>query len=330
MELFKRLRLSLALLFSVIIAGIVGYAIIEKWSLWDSLYMTIITISTVGFREIKHLSRSGQLFTIFLILAGTGTAFYVLFSIAEFTIEGHLTGYLKRRRMEREIEQLEQHYILCGFGRVGEQVAEEFAKAKVPFVVIENNRERCKECEEQGYNCIEGDASNDEILTLAGIHRARGLVAAVDTDADNVFVTLSAKVLNPRIYIVARAVLEESVEKLRRAGADRVVSPVVIGGKRMASLMLRPIVSDYLDVVSHGDALEYQLEEIEVKEDSSIARMTIGEADIRRRTGVVVLAVRKKTGEFNTNPSSITLIEVGDKMVVLGTRTQLEELQKLV
>lgn len=178
--------------------------------------------------------------------------------------------------------------------------------------------------------CIEGDATSDESLTSAGIERAKGLVAAVDSDADNVLVTLTARVLNPGIYIVARAVLEESIEKMRRAGADRVVSPVVIGGLRMASMMLTPIVADYLDIVTHGDSLEYRLEEVEIGPDSSLVGKRIGEVDIRRKTGAVVLAIRKPTGEFNTNPASETIFEVGDRLVILGTRTQLDTLQQLI
>lgn len=330
MELLRRIRLLLVLFLLVIITGVIGYTAIEGWSIGEALYMTIITITTVGFQEVNPLSVAGRYFTIFLVLAGVGTVFYTLASITEFLIEGHLTGFLAERRVEKEIEKLDNHYILCGFGRVGENVAEEFKARNEPLVVIENEPERVEECRSRGLHCIEGDASSDEILLKAGVDRARGLIAAVDNDADNVFVTLSARVLNPNINIVARSILEESREKLLRAGANRVVSPSLIGGRRMAAIALRPLVSDYLDVVTYGDDLEFSLEELIVSDRSEIKGKTLEEADIRKRTGALVLAIRKETGEFNTIPTSQTMLDEGDHLVVLGTKDQLEAIQKLV
>jgi voltage-gated potassium channel len=310
--------------------GVIGYMIIDGWSFIDSLYMTIITITTVGYLEVHPQGPLGRAFTMLLLLAGTGTAFYFLIAISEFLIEGHLTGLLAERKVEKEILKLEGHYILCGYGKVGANVADEFNSSGASFVVIENNPERVQACREEGYLCIEGDASSDEVLLKAGVERAKGLIGAVDSDADNVFVTLTARVLNPDINIVARSILEESREKLIRAGANRVVSPAFIGGRRMASIMLRPLVSDYLDVVTFGDGLQFRLEELTVSESSAVRGMSLAEADIRQRTGALILAIKKITGEFNTNPKAKTVLEPGDHLVVLGTQTQLDAVQNII
>ncbi len=330
MSIIRRLSWAIFLLLFILTMGTLGYILIEKWSPLDALYMTVITISTVGFREIAPLSPVGKVFTICLIIGGIGTVIYTLGIIVEFLAEGHLTGLMERRKMRKQIEELRNHYILCGYGRVGRQVAKEFLKARVPFVVIENNPDTILKCREEGLLCLEGDASDDQILKAADVERAKGLVAVVDNDADNVFVTLSARVLNPGIFIVARAELEESEEKLKKAGADRVISPTAIGGRRMAALLLKPLVCDYLDVVAHGEKIEYQLEELGVKENSPIANVTIRETGIREKTGALILAIKKASGEFNTNPSASTVIEAGDKLVVMGTKDQLETLQDLI
>lgn len=330
MELIRRLRLALALFATVLAAGVIGYVVIEGWSFKDAIYMTVMTVTTVGYREVHPLSAIGQYFTMFLILAGVGTAFYLLVSISEFIIEGHLTGLLAERRVEREIRKLEYHYILCGYGRVGETVAEEFASVGERFVIIENNPERVRGCRDKGYHCIEGDASSDEVLQAAGVDKARGLVAAVDSDADNVFVTLTARVLNPNITIVARSILEESREKLLRAGADKVVSPSLIGGRRMAAMLLKPLVSDYLDVCMLGDGLEFRLEELRVRENSPVKGVALGEADIRKRTGALILAIKRKTGGFSTAPANDAVLEEGDDLVVLGTQEQLDAVQEII
>ncbi|HEY3374078.1 MAG TPA: potassium channel protein [Candidatus Aquicultor sp.] len=326
----RRLWLTFALFVSVVVLGIVGYMVVLGWSFTDAIYMTIITITTVGFREVRSLSVVGQYFTMILALAGTGTAFYLLISITEFMIEGHLTGLLAERRVEREIKKQKEHYILCGFGKVGANVAEELSTSSADFVIIENNHERVESARSYGYYCIEGDASSDEVLIKAGVERAKGLIAAVDNDADNVFVTLTARVLNPGINIVARSILEESREKLIHAGANRVVSPAFIGGRRMASIMLRPLVSDYLDVVTFGDGLQYRLEEYVVSPSSTIKGKSLADADVRQKTGALVLAIKRTTGEFNTNPSPDTTIESGDHIVVLGTQNQLEAVQNII
>lgn len=330
MDTLRRLRISLLILLFVMIAGVIGYIVIERWSFMDSLYMTVITIFTVGFGEVRSLSTTGRFFTISIIIVGVGVVLYTFATALEFMVEGHLTGLMGRRKMDKKITALNKHYILCGYGRVGQQVAREFRAAKATFIIIENNPEKVLICKENGFLYVEGDASSDDVLEQAGIRKARGLVAAVDTDAGNVFVTLTARVLNPAMLIVARANSEESEEKLLKAGATRVISPTAIGGRRMANLLLKPLVCDYLDVVSHGGNLEFQLEEIIIDPDSALANRSIRKTQLRKKVGVLILAVQNKTGQLDTNPTPETILNPGDRIVVIGTKSQLDSLQSLL
>jgi len=329
LEFLRQIKAAIGLFAVVLGTGVIGYVLIEGWSFEEALYMTVITVSTVGFSEVRPLSVEGEYFTIILILAGTGTAFYLLFSLTGFAVEGHLRGLLAERRVERKVGKMENHYIVCGYGKVGENAAKEFAQSKKPFVVIDSNVDRAQECRDLGYLCIAGDPSDDETLQKAGIEKAKGLIAAVEDDADNVFITLSARVLNPDIIIVAQSILEESIEKLMRAGANKVVSPSLIGGKRMAAMLLKPLVTDFLDVVSFGEGLEFRLDEFLLSPQSPLKGITIGEAEVKKRTGAVILAIRKKTGKLNTAPSGETMLEEGDELVAFGTQEQLEALQKV-
>ena len=255
----------LAAIFAVVvIIGTVGYVLIEGWGLLDSLYMTVTTIFTVGFGEVHPLSRAGSVFTLLLIIGGVGTILYGIGAMVEFVVGGQLSGVFRRRVVKRQVDRLEGHYIICGYGRVGESVARQFAAHEAKFVVVDNDPESLARAEADGFLVVRGDAATDEVLEAAGITRAKGLVAAVGSDAGNIFVTLSARVLNPGLLIVARAGSEDTVSKLERAGADQVVSPYGIGGKRMATLMLKPLVSDYLEVVTGGGELEFRVEEFEL------------------------------------------------------------------
>jgi len=330
LSVVRRLFLAVFLVLFTLVLGTAGYWLIEGWSPFDALYMTVITISTVGFKEVAPLSFGGRLFTLFLIVCGVGTVIYALGTLIEFLVEGHLTGLLGRRKMERRIERLKDHYIVCGFGRVGQQVTKELFRAKEPFVVIDNSTEKILKCEQAGLLNLAGDASEDQILNAAGVTRAKGLIAVVDSDADNIFVTLSAKGLNPNIFVVARAEHEESERKLKKAGADRVVSPTSIGGRRMAALLLKPLVCDYLDVLAHGEDIEFQLEESEVREGSPIANLSIKEAGVRDKTGILIMAVKKAGGEIITNPASSVTVEPRDVLVVMGTKEQLERWHTIV
>ena len=327
----RRIESALLALGIITVVGVLGYMVFEGWSFAEAVYMTVITLTTVGYREVRPLDTTGQLWTMALLITGVGTLFYAAVSSVELVVEGTIRGYFGRRRMERAINRLSGHYILCGYGRVGRQVAAEFALDGVSFVVIEQDRETVEECVEKGYLVLLGEASDDDVLEEAGLRRARGLVTAVDSDADNVFVVLSARKLNPELHIVARASSEESAAKLEIAGADRTLSPYAVGGRRLASLVTQPLVVDFLDIVSRGEeGMEFRLEEFSVPEDSFIADHTIGELRIGERTGAMILATHHREGSFDTTPSSSDRISGGDTLIVLGTREQVARLERLI
>lgn len=329
MDLFKRLRLALALTLTVLVMGTVVYTVLEQVHPLDALYMTVITVSTVGFREVVELSWQGKLFTIGLIVLGVSTLGYAVGTLVEFMIEGHLAGIMEERRMTKQLSKLNDHFVVCGYGRVGQEVARGFAAAGVAFVVIDSDHDQIALCSESGVVCLEGDATDDEVLEAAGVGRARGLVAALDSDADNVFVTLTSRQMNRGLFVVARATREESEGKLRKAGADRVLSPAVIGGRRMASLALKPLVSEYLDIVTRAENLQLRLEEFEIGEASCMAGHSLKSARIREATGAFVLAVHKPDSGFNTNPPADMVLDAGDRLVVMGTEQQLGALERL-
>src|ERR671915_1204659 len=324
-EALRRVQGAVLALVVIATVGVLGYMVFEGWSFLDALYMTVITLTTVGYKEVRELDTTGQLWTMALLITGVGTLFYAAVSSVELVVEGTIRGYFGRRRMEAAIRKLNGHYILCGYGRVGRQVAAEFALDDVPFVVIEQEPETVEECVQKGYLVLLGEASDDDVLKEAGLRRARGLVAAVDSDADNVFVVLSARKLNPELHIVARASTDESAAKLAIAGADRTLSPYAIGGRRLASLATQPLVVDFLDVVTRGEkGIEFRLEEFSVPEHSTIAGHTIGVPEIRERTGAMVLAIRTTEGNFDTTPSADDRLHAGDTLLVLGSRGQIE------
>jgi voltage-gated potassium channel len=326
-------RVQGAILALVIIAtvGVLGYMVFEGWSFPDALYMTVITLTTVGYREVRTLDTTGQLWTMALLITGVGTLFYAAVSSVELVVEGAIRGYFGRRRMEAAIGKLSGHQILCGYGRVGRQVAAEFAHDNVPFVVIDQDPEIVEECVAEGYLALLGEASDDDVLEEAGVRRAKGLVATVDSDADNVFVVLSARKLNQRLNIVARASSDESAAKLEMAGADRTLSPYAVGGRRLASLATQPLIVDFLDIVTRGEkGIEFRLEEFGVPEDSFIAGHTIGELRIGEKTGAMILATRNKEGTFDTTPSANDRLRAGDTLIVLGAREQITRLEDLM
>lgn len=321
------LKIALLLL-SVIIIGVGGFVIVEGWGVLDALYMTLITISTVGFNEVHPLTPYGKVVVIGLIMLGVGSFFYIITALAEFVVSGQFGGALGRRRMKKAIDGLKNHYIICGFGRVGQQVAMELKREGVPYVVIDDSPDSLQRCSAEDCFYVEGDASNDDVLKEAGILRAKGLVTATDSDADNVYIALSAKALSKDIIVVARANLAKSEYKLLKAGADRVISPYSIGGRRLASLLLRPAVVDFLDVVMHGAEIELIMEEVFVHDKSVFAGMTVGEAREKSIRSANILAIKKKDGErVIANPPEDMGIERGDRLIALGTRAQIKELE---
>jgi voltage-gated potassium channel len=327
----RRVQSAVLALLIIGAAGVLGYMVFEGWSFSDALYMTVITLTTVGYREVRELDESGQLWTMLLLITGVGTLFYAAVSSVELVVEGTVRGYFGRRRVKAAIKGLDGHYILCGYGRVGRQVAREFVANEVPFVIVEQDPEVLEECMAEGYLALLGEASDDDVLEEAGILGAGGLIAAVDSDADNVFVVLSARKLNPKLHIVARASSDESAAKLEIAGADRTLSPYAVGGRRLAALATQPLVVDFLDVVTRGEkGIEFRLEEFSVPEDSTIAEHTIGEIKIGERTGAIVLAIRTLQGAFDTTPSAGDRLHAGDTLIVLGSREQVERLERLM
>ena len=331
-EAVRRIRIAILMLSGIIVVGTIGYVALG-WSLLDALYMTVITIGTIGFEEVRNLDDdvAGRLWTIVLIISGVAVLGYATTSLVALAVEGTVRDYFRSRRMRGEISKLSGHYILCGYGRVGRQVAAEFALDDVPFVVIEQNPRIAEECLQEGYLALYGEASDDDTLREAGIMRARGLVAAVDSDADNVFVVLSARKLNPMLHIVARASSDDSAAKLEIAGADRTLSPYAVGGRRLAALATQPLVADFLDVVTRGEkGIEFRLEEFVVPKDSAIDGRTIGELQIGERTGAIVLAFRTRDGNFDTTPTAADRLHAGDTLIVLGSRGQITRLEQLM
>ncbi len=322
----RRVLFAVLLVATVIVVGAAGYMAIEHWGPLDAFYMTVITVGTVGFREVHPLSAAGRLFTMGLILTGVGAIGFALVTVVDFLVEGHLGGMLEEKRMEKRLLAMNGHHIVAGMGRVGSEVARAFSAERIPFVVVEKSPDCARRAAEEGWAVVEGDATEEPVLISAGIERAASLVTALDTDAANVFVTLTARQLNPKLHIVARSTASTSEEKLRRAGADRAITPTVIGGRRMAGMVLRPFVSDYLELVAQGDGGGLRLEEITLEAASALTGMSLREARLQDRTGALVLAVRGTGGDVVANPPSDTMLRVGDRLIVMGSSGQLESL----
>jgi voltage-gated potassium channel len=309
--------------------GVSGYMLIEGWDFVESLYMVVITLFTIGFEEVHPLSRGGMIFTMFIVVGGVGTAVYAVGRAVEIAVEGEMSGYQKRRRMDKKIRQMVNHYVVCGYGRVGHQVAKAFSNSKVPYVVIDSKPDTSAELEPLGVPYIIGDGTSDHVLRGAGIENARGLVASSDSDVANVYVTLSARALNPGLYIVARAGDPEIEKKLLMAGANRVISPYFIAGLRMAALATQPVTSDFLDLVTHGGQVDYRLYEITVADRSGLAGKSLAEADIPGASGAMVLGIRKADRSFDLQPRASSRLESGDVLVVIGTQQQFASLETM-
>jgi voltage-gated potassium channel len=326
MSPLRRVLGGVVWLIGILIIGVLGYEIIEGWNLLDSIYMTVTTITTVGYQEVHPLSAGGRIFSIFLMIGGVGGALYALSGIVGYIIEGNLGTVWERRKMQNKIAKLKEHFILCGFGRVGEEIARTFHEEEADFIVIDNRSECISRLEKTDYIYLEGDATQDDVLKSAGIERARGLIAAVGTDTDNTYITLSARGLCPDIYIEARASSTEAVTKLERSGANRVILPHAIGGNRMAMLALRPAVVDFIDNVIYSRGREMRLENVDITENSKLIGLTIKE--VRDKTRVSVLAVQKKGGALTPNPTGEGVVEGGDNLIVIGTKAQLSSLEE--
>ncbi len=314
------------MLLLLLVAGTVGFIVIEGWSLLDGLYMTVITLTTIGFAEVHPLSAGGRVFTIVLAIAGVGALFYAVLSLFQFLLEGELALLLGVRRMKGRIESLRDHHILCGFGRVGMEIARDFTARGVPFVIVDSNPEAIGRAQASGYLVVEGDATSDTVLREAGIERARGLLAASDSDAGNTFVVLAAKALRPDLYVVSRAGRPESQPRMLRAGADRAISPYAIAGRRMALSSLQPLVVEFIDTLARGRQEEQILAEIEISEESGLGGRTIQDV-MQSCRAAVVLGVQRASGAIHVGPRGDTHLDVGDRLIVLGEEAELEAIR---
>jgi voltage-gated potassium channel len=322
---WRRLAIGAGLLVALITFGVVGYMVIEGWSFIDAIFMTVTTITTVGFREVQPLSTGGRIFTMFVILFGVGVAFYLLTTVVQAAVEGELAQALGVRRMQQKIESLRDHYILCGFGRVGEEIAREYAERGVPFVIIENNPEAVGRAQQAGHLLIEGDATQDALLVQAGITHARALLAASDSDAGNTFITLTAKALRPDIVVIARVGHPTSEPRVERAGAERVISPYKLAGRRMALSALQPLTVDFFDVLASGRQGEQLLAELVVTEESGIAGQSIHDV-LHRSAATSLLAIQQPEGELIVGPPDSHVFGIGDRLILLSNEPDIEAL----
>jgi voltage-gated potassium channel len=310
---------------AVLVVGTAGYLLFGL-SFTDAVYQTVTTVSTVGFRELHEFSTLEQWFTIVVIILGASTVLYTFTLAVQVVVDGELRNFLGRRSMNREISKLSGHTIVCGWGRVGRAVADDLVEAGHSVVIVDIDADRVAHVE---YPTVVGDATLDSTLRAAGIARAKALVAALEGDAENLFVTLSARAIVPELFIVARARQDESVPKLANAGADRVVNPQELGAARMASFVARPHVAEFVDVVMHERSLEFRMQEFDVPEGSLLAGQTLREADLRKRAGVLILALRRVDGTFTTNPDPDIVIEPHQILIAVGTDTDFDRLEKV-
>lgn len=330
MDPVRHLKISMVVLFLLVTLGTFGYMSIEGWDFIDSLYMTIITLGTVGFKEVHDLSDAGKIFTMGLIIIGVSVLGYIVGSLAQIMFEGQFQRILGRKKVEKKINALSGHYIICGFGRIGSLICKEFKANDLPFVIVEKDIETTEKLDEDGYLHLKGDATLDETLLKAGIKQAKGLISVVTSDTENVYIVLTARGLNPDLYILARSGEEGSDIKLRRAGANKVVSPYLIGGSRMAQSILRPNVVDFIEIATGREHMELQMEEITIPKHSAFSGETLISSGFRKEIGVIIVGIKKHHGKMVFNPHSQTKIEGDDTLIVLGEPDSIAKLEDLV
>jgi voltage-gated potassium channel len=329
MKTTRRLLTAIILFVLVALFGTVGYMSIEHRTFFDSLYMTVITITTIGFEEVWKLSTTGRVFTLVLIVIGLAAAAYSVNLIMKVILEGELKSIFGRKKVEKEIAHLKDHFIICGYGRIGRIIASGLRQKKVPFVVIDRDDRRRTELEDENILFVIGDSTSDEILLNAGVKAARCLISVTRSDSDNVFITLSARQLNPDLYIVARAEEESAEPKLRRAGANKVVLPYRIGATQLAQAALRPNVIDFLEITTQTRNLEYQIEELKVSPSSPAVGKSLIELAWSRTIGIIIIGIKRPTGMI-FNPSAEARIQENDILIALGSADQLKKLEQAV
>jgi len=325
----NKLKVAFLAFVLVLLTGTAGYMHIEGWSLLDSLYMSVITLSTIGFKEVHDLDHAGQIFTMLLVIFGVGTAAFAVKSATQVMLEGELRDIFGRKKLEKEIKGLKDHYIICGYGRMGRFICRELAKKPVPFVVIEKHPEVVPQDDWEKYMFIQGDADKDETLIAAGIKRAKGLISVVSTDAENLYIVLTARGLNPSLSIVARAGEEGSEQKLRRAGATKVISPYLIGAHKISQAILRPAVGDFLESATQYGNMDLNMEEVAIGSGSAMAGRLVKDSGVRQDLNVIIVAIKKPDGAMEFNPSSGSRIDEGDVLIVLGQPEMLKKLEQM-
>ncbi|HEV2577439.1 MAG TPA: NAD-binding protein [Acidobacteriaceae bacterium] len=329
-RLIRRILFILALLSLIVGVGTTGFVLIEHYSWFDAFYVTISTITTIGYPEPRPLSHAGRVFNTFLILFGVTGMFVSVGAMAQTIIELELQGLFGEHRKKKMIHQLRDHFIVCGYGRVGRNASLEFQRTGAPFLIIDRNEQRVTKATTAGMLAVVADATQDDSLRDAGVLRAKGLIAALPSDAENLFIILSAKALNPQLTVVTRASEEEAGEKLRRAGADTVLTPFSMAGRQLADVLLRPQVVEFMEFARSNVGTGVVVEQVRVTPGTDVTAKTFGELLELRRAGVIVLAIRKQGGETTFNPPSEFAISAGDVLIVMGERTNLQRLENIL
>jgi len=325
----RTFRMVLAVPVLLVLAGTAGYRLLEGWPLFDALYMTVITVTTVGFAEVHPLTPGGRVFTMMLAMGGVFTLFYAATAAIQAVVTGELQGVMARRRMERSLADLREHIIVCGYGRMGRLVCHEFSAMGMPFVIVDRHAPLLEGFAMAHGLAVVGDATSDELLRRVGVERARTLVTLAASDADNLFITMSARLLSDKLYIVARAEEDDAEIKLKRAGASRVIAPYRIGGHRVAQAVLRPAVMDFVELATRHDSMDLQIEEVVIAPQSALAGRALRDSRLRQDLGLIIVAIRKDGGRMIFNPPPEELMQPGDLLIALGHPSQLEKLEKL-
>lgn len=324
-----RIWLLVALNFGLILLGTIGYIVIEGWNALDALYMAVITIGSVGYGEVKELSYAGRIYTIVYIIVGVGSVATSFTLLVETILSAELRGEIRAARMNARLEKLSEHIVVSGYGRVGQQASEMLMQDKLrQVVIVDTDAKLIEQLQGEGHLAIEGNATDDDVLRKAGIERAWGLIVSLGQDADNLFIVLSARALNENLTIVARSSRVENESKMLHAGADRVVSPYSIGGQRMANSLVRPHLTNFLEGLTVTDGIEVWLDEMNVESGSSVIGRTAAQLDLRRRTGVTLLAILRGRDVFT--PDANTHIQAEDQLILIGTREQLDQVEELM
>ncbi len=326
----KKLIIGVSISTAILMFGISGYMIIEGWRFIDAFYMTVITLTTVGFGEIHELGYAGKVFTVVLIFIGVGVILYIISVVTQFVVEGRIREVFGRHKLEKKIQRLKDHYIVCGYGRVGQTICDILSSDLLKLVVIDKDPNNIERLHKKGFLYVIGEATDENTLIEAGIERAKVLIASLGTDMDNVYVTLSARGINPNLFIMARSGDTGSGKKLLRAGANKVVSPYRIGARRMAQMILRPTVTDFLDLAVMERNINIQMEEIPVNSSSDLIGIPLQDSGIRRDLNLIIIAIKKDSGDMLFNPSSTATIEGGDTVIAVGEGDNLIKLEKLL